>query len=132
VLLDWRERPDRESRTSERYGEAAFRRCKVNYLTRTLLPQREGALIWGAGPVGKAFARELIRQGTAVRAFVELDARKIGQTIHGAPVIAPADIARYRSALALAAVGQRHAREEIRNALHRAGWREGSDFVTVA
>jgi len=150
VLLHWRERPDRTSRTDPRYSEDAFRRCKVHYLRRTLLraapgggdadaPAAEGggaavrpAVVWGAGPVGKRFARELLRQGVPVAAFVDLDPRKIGQVVHGAPVVAPAEVGRFRGALAVAAVGSPGARDEIRAALTAAGWREGADFVAVA
>jgi glycosyltransferase involved in cell wall biosynthesis len=132
VLLDWREQPRRASRIESRYQPDAFRRCKVHYLRRTLLAGRDGVVIWGAGPVGKAFARELLAQGSAVRAFVDLDPRKIGQMTHGAPVIVPEGIARYRASLAVAAVGQPDARTEIRAALRFAGWREGVDFIAVA
>ena len=132
VLLDWREQPQRASRVELRYHPDAFRRCKVHYLRRTLLGGRAGVLVWGAGPVGKAFARELISQRTVVRAFVDLDPRRIGQIIHGAPVIAPEGIARYRDALAVAAVGQPNARAQIRAALRLASWREGVDFIAVA
>jgi glycosyltransferase involved in cell wall biosynthesis len=132
VLLDWREQPRRASRVEARYQPDAFRRCKVHYLRRTPLAEKNGVLVWGAGPVGKAFARELTAQGSVVRAFVELDARKIGQTIHGAPVVAPDRLACYRDALAVAAVGQPNARAEIRAALAAAGWREGVDFIAVA
>jgi GT2 family glycosyltransferase len=150
VLLRWRERLDRTSRTDPRYSADAFRRCKVHHLRRTLLRARqtagaaggEGAsagegparpaVVWGAGPVGKLFARELIRQGVPLAAFVDLDPRKIGQRVYGVPVVAPAEIARFRGALALAAVGSPGAREEIRAALDDAGWREGVDYVAVA
>jgi cellulose synthase/poly-beta-1,6-N-acetylglucosamine synthase-like glycosyltransferase len=151
VLLRWRERPDRASRTDPRYSADAFRRCKVHHLRRTLLraPEAAGAagggeaagpegaaprpaVVWGAGPVGKHFARELIRQGVPLAAFVDLDPRKIGQQVYGVPVVAPAEIGRFRGALALAAVGSPGAREEIRAALDDAGWREGVDYVAVA
>ncbi|HEX7091196.1 MAG TPA: glycosyltransferase [Longimicrobiales bacterium] len=171
VLLRWRERPDRTSRTDPRYAADAFRRCKVHHLRRTLLrappaagaaggdvagpeavaacpeaaaagqeapaPGSEGAparpaVVWGAGPVGKRFARELICQGVPLAAFVDLDPRKIGQQVYGVPVVAPAEIGRFRGALALAAVGSPGARQEIRAALDDAGWREGVDYVAVA
>ncbi len=151
VLLHWRERADRTSRTDPRYSADAFRRCKVHFLRRTLLGAAPGgaadgpaaeragspaaarpAVVWGAGPVGKRFARELLRQGVPVAAFVDLDPRKIGQEVHGAPVVAPAEIGRFRGALARAAVGAPGARDEIRSALAAAGWREGDDFVAVA
>lgn len=132
VLLDWRERPERASRRDVRYAEAAFRRCKVHYLSRTLVRTRTGVVVWGAGPVGKLFARELQRQGVAVRAFVDLDPRKIGQMIHGAPVVAPEGVQNYRDALCVAAVGQPNARVEIRGALNGFGWRETEDYIVVA
>ncbi|MBI4409998.1 MAG: glycosyltransferase [Gemmatimonadetes bacterium] len=132
VLHHWRDRSTRASRTDRRYSPAAFRRCKVHFLRRTLLAGREGAVVWGAGPVGKSFARELARQGVTLRAFVDLDRRKIGQTIHGAPVITPAEIDRFRSAVALAAVGSPGAREQIRGELRQRGWKELEDFCAVA
>lgn len=132
VLLDWRERPERASRQDPQYAEHAFRRCKVHYLTRTLLPTRDGVVVWGAGPVGKLFARELQRQDARVRAFVDLDPRKIGQIVHGAPVVSPRDVQAYRDALCVAAVGQPDARAEIRAALDELGWIETQDYVVVA
>ncbi len=133
VLLEWRERPDRISRNESRYAEEAFRRCKVFYLTATLLGEESSVIIWGAGPVGKAFAREFKEQGVRIRAFVDIDARKIGQNIHGAPVIAAETLpARRGGAFILSAVSGAGPRAEIREALRRMGMCEGTDFVAVA
>jgi glycosyltransferase involved in cell wall biosynthesis len=131
-LLRWRERPDRASRTDSRYGEDAFRRCKVHYLREAVLNGHDGVVVWGAGPVGKAFALELQAQDVPVRAFVEVDQRKIGQTVHDAPVVGPDDVDQFRESLLVAAVGQATGREEIRAALAAAGWVDGVDFVAVA
>ena len=89
-------------------------------------------MVWGAGPTGKAFAQTLLAKGVPLLAFVEVDPRKIGQTIRGAPVVAPAQLERYRLGLCLAAVGQPGAREEIRQALSGLGWSEMLDFLAVA
>jgi glycosyltransferase involved in cell wall biosynthesis len=132
ILLRWRERVDRMSRTDPRYQEDAFRRIKVHYLRQTLINGHDDVIVWGAGPVGKAFALELQAQQVPVRAFVELDSRKIGQTIHGARVVAPDALESYRGSFAIAAVGLPNARDEIRAALSAAGWTEGEDFVAVA
>ena len=132
ILLRWRERPDRTSRSHERYSEDAFRRCKVHYLKASVLNGHDGVVVWGAGPVGKAFALELQSQDVTVRAFVELDPRKIGQTIHDAPVIAPENVGTYNGALVVAAVGQPNGRDEIRRVLMEQGWVEGTSFVAVA
>jgi glycosyltransferase involved in cell wall biosynthesis len=130
VLLKWRDRPERLSRTGEAYSEAAFRRCKLHYLLADY-PERP-LVVWGAGPVGKAFARGALALGRRVEAFVDLDPRKIGQVIHGATVVDPGGVERLRGALILAAVGQSGAREEIRESLRGLGWVETVDFVAVA
>jgi glycosyltransferase involved in cell wall biosynthesis len=130
VLLEWRERPDRLSRTDERYSEDAFRRCKARFIGRRIAGRE--VVVWGAGPVGKAFARALQTEGQNIAAFVELDPRKIGQTIHGAPVVHPSAIAEYRGMYVVAAVGSPEARADIRRELHGAGFREPDECCAVA
>jgi glycosyltransferase involved in cell wall biosynthesis len=132
VLLRWRRRNDRTSVRHEAYTPEAFRRCKVHYLLDTLARDRDGLVVWGAGPIGKAFALEVQRQGGTVRAFVDLDPRKIGQSVHGAPVIPPSGVDRYRASFSVAAVGQEGARSQIRAELESASWTEVTDFVAVA
>ena len=132
VLLQWRIRDDRASVRHDAYAPGAFRRCKIHYLLATLARDRDGLVVWGAGPVGKAFAREVLEQGGNVRAFVDLDPRKIDQRIHGAPVILPSEVTRYRDCFAVAAVGQEGVRASIRAELESAGWKEVIDFVAVA
>ena len=129
-LLDWREGPDRLSRVDPRYSDDAFRRCKVTYLKNRI--RDRAVVICGSGPVGKSFALELQGQSHRVVAFIDLDPRKIGQTIHGAPVIEPSDVGLYRDAYFLAAVGSAEARGEIRTYLSQAGLREIEDFCAVA
>jgi glycosyltransferase involved in cell wall biosynthesis len=131
-LLRWREGPDRHSRTHPRYDPEAFLACKVHHLRRTLLRGRAGAVLWGAGPVGKAAARALLQAGTPVLAFVELDPRKIGQEIHGAPVLDTEAGVGIEGALHLGAVGQPGARDRIREALRAAGKTDLGDFVAIA
>jgi glycosyltransferase involved in cell wall biosynthesis len=132
ILLRWRVHPDRLSRRSERYAPPAFRRCKVHWLVAAFLPPDRPVVVWGAGRVGKPLARELLRQGVEVAAFVDLDSRKIGQEIHGAPVLAPDGIETVREAYVLAAVGSPGARGEIRAELERRGRREIRDFRVCA
>jgi glycosyltransferase involved in cell wall biosynthesis len=132
MLLQWRIRGDRISVRHEAYTLEAFRRCKIHYLLDTLARDRDGLVVWGAGPIGKAFAREVQEQGGTVRAFVDVDPRKIDQCIHGAPVIPPSEVNRYRDGFSVAAVGQEGAREQIRAELESAGWKELTDFVAVA
>lgn len=131
-LLHWREGASRLSRTHPAYSEEAFRRCKVHYLLRSHLVGDRGVVIWGAGPVGKAFARELLAQGGRLRAFVDPAPKKGGQEVHGVRVTAPEDAWQFREEFHLAAVAQPGVREEIREALRGLGLRELEDFLAVA
>lgn len=132
VLLDWREGEDRLSRTDPRYAPEAFLATKVSYLRSTLLARGRGVVIWGAGPVGKTLSRALREAGVPLRAFVELDPRKIGQEIHGAPVMDTEGGLGLAGPLHLAAVGQEGARRRITELLRGAGRRAMEDFVAVA
>jgi glycosyltransferase involved in cell wall biosynthesis len=132
VVLRWQEHPARLSRRSGAYAQGAFVRCKVHHLRETMLRGRDGAVIWGAGPVGKAFARELQAQGERVVAFVEVDPRKLGRRIHGVPVVPIEEAPGFGDALALGAVAGEQARAEIRQAAASQGRRDGVDFVAVA
>lgn len=132
VLHHWRERPERLSRTDPRYAAAAFLDCKVHHLRATLLRAGRGVVVWGAGPLGKRLARALLAAGTPVVAFVELDPRKIGQEIHGAPVLDAGAGVEVRGPLHLAAVGQAGARSRITSLLTAHGHRPTIDFTAVA
>ncbi|MCL7979105.1 MAG: glycosyltransferase [marine benthic group bacterium] len=137
VLLEWRVRPERHSLRSERYAPTAFRRCKVHFLKESFLPAGRPLVVWGAGKVGKPLVRELARQGLQVEAFVDLDPRKIGQSIHGAPVLSPAEFAGFRrqpgaGPYVLVAVGSPGARGEIRRALDDLGLSEILDYRVCA
>ena len=120
--------PGRLTRTDSRYAASAFVRLKVAALARGALAARP-AVVWGAGPIGKAFARALIAAGQRVAAFVEVDARKIGQRIHGSPVLALGEAALIRGALHLGAVGQKGARERIRAEAAQLGLVDGPGLL---
>ena len=129
VVQRWRDHPARLSRTEPRYAQEAFVRCKVHHLRDTLLRGRDGVVVWGAGPVGKSFGREL---GEDLVGFVEVDPRKIGKRIYGVPVVSVDEARRFTDAFALGAVAGEEARSRIRELLAGQGRREGIDFVAVA
>ena len=128
----WRDHPDRLTRTQPAYTLDAFRRCKVHFLRRTLLAGGRAAVVWGAGPTGKAFARDLIAGGTPLAAFVEVDPRKLGKQIHGAPVVPVERAADFPGALALGAVAGPEGRTRVRELATGLGLVDGKDFVAVA
>ena len=116
VLLQWRDTASRTSRTDPRYAPERFLDLKIESFLRTAGPGYGAVVVWGAGPIGKAWALGLAARGRAVRAFVEVDPRKIGQTIHGAPVVGVDEAGGYRHDVHIAAVGRPDARRRIRQA----------------
>jgi glycosyltransferase involved in cell wall biosynthesis len=130
VVLDWRDHGGRLSRTDGRYGADAFLRCKVEHLA-SVLAGRE-AVVWGAGPVGKALACELLRRVLPLRAFVEVDPRKLGKRIYGVPVVTAAEGAGLDGTVALGAVAGAEARAQLRKLAREEGRVEGEDFFALA
>lgn len=131
VLVDWRDRPGRLTRSDARYGEDRFRALKAEALLAWRLQGARAVVIWGAGPIGKSWSKELRVRGVAVAAFVEVDPVKIGQRVHGARVVDVAGAA----ALApgprhLACVGSAPARARIRVEAERLGL--GDDLIALA
>jgi glycosyltransferase involved in cell wall biosynthesis len=132
LVLRWRDTPGRISRIEDRYSLASFRRCKVHFLGQTLLSGGRPAVVWGAGPSGKALARALIEAGTPLAAFVEVDPRKLGKRIHGAPVVGIEEAGTFPEALALGAVAGAEGRARVREQAATLGLVDGVDFVAVA
>jgi glycosyltransferase involved in cell wall biosynthesis len=87
VLLAWRESPGRASRVDPRYARAAFDTLRARFLAQDpRLHQGRALVYWGAGRPTRQRARLLIDQGFPPAAWVDLDPRKIGQVVWGAPV----------------------------------------------
>lgn len=130
ALFTWRDTPQRLSRTDRRYRAQAFAKLKGRHVARALLPERADrpVVIWGAGRYGRWLGRALAAEGVQIVAYVDIDPKKIGRTRGGAPVIAPAELARHRSALIFGAVPIPEARRLIREQLRAQGRREGSDY----
>jgi glycosyltransferase involved in cell wall biosynthesis len=131
TLLEWRDGPRRLTRRDPRYAPARFLEVKLSALERGPLAGRRPLVVWGAGPIGKSWARALGARGHRLAGFVEVDPRKLGARIHGVPVVPVAEAARFAGALHLAAVGRPGAREEIAAAAARLGLAD-EDVVAVA
>lgn len=137
VLHDWTLDGDRLSHRSPRYSAEAFRRLKIEYLHRGVVPDRP-LVIWGVGAVGKAFLRSWLELGgRPPDALIDVDPRKIGQVVHGSAVVDPGVLAdRFAGGgsrpFVLVAVGSPGARDEIRAALESMVAAELEDYRVVA
>jgi glycosyltransferase involved in cell wall biosynthesis len=134
-LLEWRERPERLTRTDPRYSLEAFSQAKAPYLVRWLAsnnPHHPRLIVWGAGRTTRRRLAPALSLGLEVEAWVDIDPKKIGWNVNGAPVIAPASLPPPGEAFVLAAVGKRGARALIETELHRQGYTRGLDCLFCA
>jgi glycosyltransferase involved in cell wall biosynthesis len=132
VLLAWRESAGRLTRTDARYALDRHRALKAAALARGWLAGRSEVALWGAGETGKAMADALAAERIRVVLFVEVDRKKIGRTVRGAPVVGVDGLGRARGLPLLVAVGAPGARDLIRAELRRERWEEVREFRCVA
>jgi threonine dehydrogenase-like Zn-dependent dehydrogenase len=132
-LVAWRDGESRLTRTHKMYSEKAFYTAKVHFFKRHPLC-RGPITVWGAGPIGRAWVRDLLRAGVEVSSAIDIDPRKVGRTIADGrvKVVSPEEGLSRRQGLVLGAVGSRGARELIRTRLVQARLWEGRDFLFVA
>jgi len=147
VLLEWRDHPNRITRTDSRYSITNFLKAKAYYLARGPLVDRDAVIVWGAGMMGRRLGKHLQSQELPLCAYVDIDPKKIGSTRRGQPIIAPDGLLKMwgqyenpvilaavgaRYARGIIAVGARYARGIIRSRLRDFGFVEGVDWWGAA
>jgi len=130
TLFFWRDHAQRITRTSPGCTLEAFRACRLHYLRRDYLRDSKHITLWGAGSEGKAWQRLLQENNIAVQRWIEVDPRKIGQTIHNAPVD-PHETLQPGCGPMLITIGVRAARALVRDYCAQRGLLEGKDYVCV-
>lgn len=132
-LVSWRDHDGRLTRTHKMYSEKAFYQAKLHFFKRHPLC-RSPVTVWGAGPIGRDWARDLLRAGIEVPHVIDIDPRKVGRLICGGrvPIVSPEEGLRKRQGLVLGAVGSRGAHDAIRDRLLQEGLAEARDFLFVA
>ena len=136
MLLDWREDPNRLTRTDNRYSLENFLRAKAHYLALGPVAGRDAVILWGAGMTGRRISKHLLRLSVPLVGFIDIDPGKIGRFRFGLPIHEPGKLPglwkQFQRPILLAAVGARGARELIRRQLNAIGLIEGSDWLGVA
>lgn len=131
VLHRWFDHDRRLTRTDTRYGPQRHLKLKADALSKRFAGR--SLSLWGAGDIGVKLTRALVERGISVSRLIDLNPRKIGQRIHGARVVLPADLGRAdEEDHLLCAVGAKGARAEIRAYVESRGWVEGAHFTCVA
>ncbi len=130
-LFFWRDHPGRATRSMVEYAATAFRRCKLYHLQQGFLSNVQDVVIAGAGLEGRAWQRLLAAEGIRVSKWIDVDHRKIGTLLHGAPVVNTDQLLDKNNKI-LVAIGVRGAREQFRKFVHPLGLKEGLDFICIA
>ena len=131
VLTFWRDHPDRVTRTGAHCSADAIRRCKASFLLSGPLAGGRPFHLAGAGRDAKRLAR-LLAPHAPLRSWLDVDPRRIGQHILGAPVRAHTDTRFDPDEVVLAAVGGAGRRDATRAVLDAAGLVEGETYWCVA
>lgn len=131
-LLAWRLGEARLSRRDPTYGIDRFVACKAHFLARGFLAKHATYVLWGHGGTGRALRRALATHGRRPTHIVELHPGRLGQQIHGAPVVPPGALPDLPRRPILASVAGSEARGQIRAALARMGFQECRDYLCTA
>ncbi len=131
VLVRWRERKERHSRTSPVYSLTRFYRLKASYIGFAPAIRGRRVLIAGSGQTARRFAGCILREGYEIGAFIDPSPGK-GRTLKGVPVIGPSGIEEFPGWPVLVASRAPGAREEICTFLESLGMKNWDDFVVCA
>ncbi len=132
VLLEWRDAPTRLTRTHPRFRPAAFLAIKSEALWALEGGRmaRGPLAVWGAGGRGRAWRRFLRERGARPAFVVDIDPRKIGRALDGAPVVAPGALRERAWAYLLVVVAAPGARAAIRAHLETARLADAPGLAT--
>jgi hypothetical protein len=138
ILLRWREHSDRLTHTCETLTEDGLRRLKVAHLVQRHRKCQLGAgrpwVLWGVGPKGKRWLRNLLAEDLPVSSAVDIDPKKIGRRLRNGliPVREISWLAQTNPRpFVLLTVGLEGVRAIQRAHLEDLGWVEGDDFLAV-
>lgn len=131
TLFFWRDHPERATRTMDAYASQSLRCCKFHHLRQGFLKGASEVVIAGAGLEARAWQRLLFAEGVGVSHWLDIDPRKVGRILHGAPIVRPEELDLAGRKM-ITAIGLRGARDQFRSVAGGLGWEEGVDFVCVA
>ncbi|HAS42979.1 MAG TPA: glycosyl transferase family 2 [Microscillaceae bacterium] len=130
-LLVWNDAPTRLSRTDARYLPKEFYQTKAHYLAQWLKTNNAyhpKVWVWGAGKLSRKRARMLAPLGVEIEGFFDVaDHQRLEvPCVHYSKIPPPGKV------FIVSYVGNWGAREEIRQYLLNAGYREGVDFILAS
>ena len=130
LLVTWRDRVARLTRTDPRYADAERRALVHTHLVDALAGRH--VRIWGAGEYGRRHAKELARRGVVIDDIIDIDPKKVGRRVaHGVPVSAADALGPPDGRVILVCVAAAGARALIAAELTGRGYREDIDWLAL-
>lgn len=134
-LVVWNDPPTRLTRTHANYAPEAFTLLRTHFLARWLHAHNpHGPDIWvvGAGRASRGRARPLQQHNIHIRAWIDIDPRKIGNIVEGLPVIGRDAMPRPGQGFLVAFLGGHGAGDELAAFLDGAGYLPGRDYLLAS
>jgi len=127
----WNDPPQRITRNDERYSNDAFERAKLPYLIEEIKKFQKSRVVYvcGAGRVTRQRSDLLLSGGIEISGYIDVDPSKVGKAYNNIPVYGIEHITNPQLQFILSTVGNRGARESIRQMLLDRNFTEGSDFI---
>ncbi len=129
VLLAWRERSDRFSRTSSMYSLTSFYRTKALYLGHVPCLAGKRVYVAGSGQAARRVGKEIKKQGFHIEAFLSPSPVPVERWLCGRPVIGIAEWERSNGLPLIVASRKPGAAGSIKNLLEGKGLVNWVDFV---
>jgi len=131
VLLTWRDRPDRLSRTDPRCGIEALYRLKAPYLAAWLKARgHHDIVLWGAGKTSRQRAAALEAEGIRIVGFIDVDPRRTHS--RDLPITYCETLGGPAGPFVVSYAGKRGGSAIVRACLAPRGWVEGVDYLIAA
>ena len=131
-LLCWRNCPQRQTWIGEQYGLDRLTACKAAFLASHFLAGTDAYILWGFGDTGRALQRALLQHGKRPSHVVEVHPGRLGNVIHGAPVVGYEQLPHLPRRPVIVSVAGEGPRQQIRDAMAAMGFQEIQDFVCAA
>lgn len=128
ILHEWRDHPQRTSRTNATYANPAYFSLKIQYFFQLDYEPQRPLVLWGAGRKGKAVASYLQRAAIPFR-WVCATPTKIGKQIYGVEMQPVQHILELEQPQLLIAVSAPDGQREILAFLKEQGFENRRDYV---
>ncbi len=132
VLLKWRDREDRLSRTSSAYSLTNFYKLKAKYLEYVPCMSGKTIYIAGSGQTARRLGKFLQDNGFHIEAFIDPSEDRQGILLRGRPVMGPGELSRRSDIPVVIASRLPGARISIMEFLDRLGFIEWENYVACS